>query len=146
MLLVEPVVIRPLLVEWVAEKTAIAAELDRAEAAKSSAARTKRRNEAERRLRAFLERLRRFTVLDPACGSGNFLYLALQALKDLEHRGTARGRGAGLPARVPGGRPGQRQGHRAQPHTRRSWRACRCGSARSSGCAATVSRKRATRS
>ena len=39
MLLVEPVVIRPLLVEWGAEKTAIAAELDRAEAAKSSAAR-----------------------------------------------------------------------------------------------------------
>ena len=51
MLLVEPVVIRPLLVEWEAEKTAIAAELERAEAAKSSAARTKRRNEAERRLR-----------------------------------------------------------------------------------------------
>ena len=25
-------------------------------------------------------------MLDPACGSGNFLYLALQALKDLEHR------------------------------------------------------------
>ena len=51
MLLVEPVVIRPLLVEWEAEKTEIAAELERAEAAKSSAARTKRRNEAERRLR-----------------------------------------------------------------------------------------------
>ena len=44
------------------------------------------RNEAEQRYRAFLERLRTFTVLDPACGSGNFLYLALQALKDLEHR------------------------------------------------------------
>ena len=86
MLLVEPVVIRPLLVEWETEKTAIAVDLERAEAAKSSAARTKRRNEAERRLRAFLERLRRFTVLDPACGSGNFLYLALQALKDIEHR------------------------------------------------------------
>ena len=25
-------------------------------------------------------------VLDPACGSGNFLYLALHALKDIEHR------------------------------------------------------------
>ena len=46
----------------------------------------KRRNDAERRYRAFLTRLREFTVLDPACGSGNFLYLALQALKDLEHR------------------------------------------------------------
>ena len=86
MLLVEPVVIRPLLAEWNAEKTEIAAELERAEAAKSRSARTKRLNEAERRYRAFLNRLRGFTVLDPACGSGNFLYLALQALKDLEHR------------------------------------------------------------
>jgi type II restriction/modification system DNA methylase subunit YeeA len=32
----------------------------------------------------FLARLRAMRVLDPACGSGNFLYLALQALKDLE--------------------------------------------------------------
>ena len=86
MLLVEPVVVRPLLVEWEAEKAVIAVELERAETAKSRAARTKRRNEAEQRYRAFLERLRTFTVLDPACGSGNFLYLALQALKDLEHR------------------------------------------------------------
>ena len=86
MLLVEPVVIRPWLAEWAAEKAEIAAELERAEAAKSLAARTKRRSEAERRYRKFLNRLRAFTVLDPACGSGNFLYLALQALKDLEHR------------------------------------------------------------
>ena len=86
MLLVEPVVIRPWLAEWAAEKAEIAAELERAEAAKSTATRTKRRNDAERRYRTFLNRLRAFTVLDPACGSGNFLYLALQALKDLEHR------------------------------------------------------------
>ena len=86
MLIVEPVVIRPWLAEWTAEKAEIAAELERAETAKSPAARTKRRNEAERQYRAFLNRLRAFTVLDPACGSGNFLYLALQALKDLEHR------------------------------------------------------------
>jgi type II restriction/modification system DNA methylase subunit YeeA len=33
---------------------------------------------------AFMERLRAVRVLDPACGSGNFLYLALKALKDLE--------------------------------------------------------------
>ena len=54
--------------------------------AKAPSTRTRRRNEAERRYRTFLDRLRAFTVLDPACGSGNFLYLALQALKDLEHR------------------------------------------------------------
>ncbi len=86
MLIVEPVVLRPWLAEWTAEKAETAAELERAEAARSPAARTKRRNEAERRYRTFLNRLRAFTVLDPACGSGNFLYLALQALKDLEHR------------------------------------------------------------
>ena len=86
MLLVEPVVIRPWLAEWATKKAEIATELERADAAKSPAARTKRRNAAERLYRAFLNRLRGFTVLDPACGSGNFLYLALQALKDLEHR------------------------------------------------------------
>ena len=86
MLLVEPVVIRPWLAEWDAAKAEIAGALDRVEAATSPAARTKRWNAAERRYRAFLNRLRAFTVLDPACGSGNFLYLALQALKDLEHR------------------------------------------------------------
>ena len=86
MLIVEPVVIRPWLAEWTAEKATIAAELERADAAQSPTARTKRRNEVERRYRTFLNRLRAFTVLDPACGSGNFLSLALQALKDLEHR------------------------------------------------------------
>ena len=34
--------------------------------------------------RAFLDRLRRVRVLDPACGSGNFLIVCLWALKDLE--------------------------------------------------------------
>ena len=85
MLLVEPVVIRPWLAEWDAVKADLAAALDRVEAATSPADHTKRLNAAERRYRAFLNRLRAFTVLDPACGSGNFLYLALQALKDLEH-------------------------------------------------------------
>ena len=86
MLIVEPVVIRPWLAEWKAEKAEIAAGLERAEAAKSPVTRRKRRDDIERRYRTFLNRLRTFTVLDPACGSGNFLYLALQALKDLEHR------------------------------------------------------------
>ncbi len=86
LLLVEPVIIRPWLAEWASQKAEIAAGLESAEAAKSRATRTKRRNEAKQRYQAFLNRLRAFTVLDPACGSGNFLYLALQALKDLEHR------------------------------------------------------------
>ena len=48
MLIVEPVVIRPW-AEWAAEKAEVAAELERAGAAKSLAVRPKRRNEAERR-------------------------------------------------------------------------------------------------
>ena len=86
MLLVEPVVIRPWLAAWETAKAEIAACLQRADAAKSKAAQTRQRARAERLLRAFLGRLRGFTVLDPACGSGNFLYLALHALKDLERR------------------------------------------------------------
>jgi type II restriction/modification system DNA methylase subunit YeeA len=42
--------------------------------------------EAREKLEAFLARLAAFRVLDPACGSGNFLYVALHALKDLELR------------------------------------------------------------
>ena len=86
MRIIEPVVVRPCLAEWETVKAGIAADLKRAEAAGSRAAGTRQRGEAERRLRGFLERLRTFTVLDPACGSGNFLYLALHTLKDLEHR------------------------------------------------------------
>ena len=86
MQLIEPMVIRPWNIEWEGELAEIVSELERAEAAKSSGARTTRRNRAEKRYREFLARLRSFTVLDPACGSGNFLYLALHALKDLEHR------------------------------------------------------------
>ena len=39
---------------------------------------------AEKALHAYLDRVAGVHVLDPACGSGNFLYLALKALKDLE--------------------------------------------------------------
>ena len=86
MRIVDPVVVRPWLAEWETEKVEIAGRLERAGAARSQSARTQHRQQAERRLRTFLERLSEFTVLDPACGSGNFLYLALHALKDLEHR------------------------------------------------------------
>ena len=86
MQIVEPVIVRPWLAGWARAKAEIAAALEQAEAARSRSARTRGRARAERRLRAFLEELRGFTVLDPACGSGNFLYLALHALKDVEHR------------------------------------------------------------
>ena len=86
MAIVDPVIVRPLLAEWEAERVELGTALDRAEATRSSRARNRERGRAERRFSAFLARLRAFTVLDPACGSGNFLYLALHALKDIEHR------------------------------------------------------------
>jgi type II restriction/modification system DNA methylase subunit YeeA len=41
---------------------------------------------AKELLEAFLGHLENYRVLDPACGSGNFLYVALHALKDIERR------------------------------------------------------------
>ena len=86
MRIIDPVIVRPWLAEWKTAKARIAKSIERANAAKSRAAGTRHRRQAENSLGAFLERLRKFTVLDPACGSGNFLYLALHALHDLEHR------------------------------------------------------------
>lgn len=45
---------------------------------------TKEYKDARTAYNGFLDRLNRFRVLDPACGSGNFLYLALKALRDVE--------------------------------------------------------------
>ncbi|NBB71167.1 MAG: hypothetical protein GVY33_12745 [Alphaproteobacteria bacterium] len=56
---------------------------------------------ARGRHQGYLERLRRFRVLDPACGSGNFLYLALLQLKDLEHRANLEAEALGLERPAP---------------------------------------------
>jgi hypothetical protein len=81
MRLVEPVVVRPLLAEWQASKAAIERAM-----AKSKRHGDKAYRDAQAAFVGCLERLKAFRVLDPACGSGNFLYLALKALKDIEHQ------------------------------------------------------------
>ena len=86
MQIIGPVVTDPLTREWEKVRQDAQSLLERAEKAKSPSARTKARNDAQSLCIAFLERLKRFRVLDPACGSGNFLYVALLALKELEHR------------------------------------------------------------
>jgi type II restriction/modification system DNA methylase subunit YeeA len=48
----------------------------------------------------FLDRLASIRILDPACGSGNFLYLALQGVKDLENRVVLECEAMGLPPRA----------------------------------------------
>ena len=73
MRVVKPVVIEPLRREW---------ETVRGEV--SDLLVEENLDGARVRLEAFRQRLFDVTVLDPACGSGNFLYLALRALLDLE--------------------------------------------------------------
>ena len=95
-MLIDPVIRRPLLAEWASVREQI-------EAALAASARRKDRGKgtAQALYRGFLERLRNFRVLDPACGSGNFLYLSLQALKDLEHRVTVEVEALGLSREFP---------------------------------------------
>ena len=97
MMIVEPVIVRPLAIEWEKVKTGIE---DLLANAKSRAARARGISQAEMRLDQFLIRLAAVRVLDPACGSGNFLYLALQALKDLEYRAIVEAEVIGLHRRV----------------------------------------------
>ncbi len=100
-LIIDPVIKRPLETAWKAERKTLKATLRRAVSAKSQSARTRAFNTAHRRYRNFLRRLREFKVLDPACGSGNFLYLALHALKDLELRIQVEGEALGFPRTFP---------------------------------------------
>ena len=86
MQIVGPVIVQPLLAEWEDAKARIGSELGKAAAAGNKATATRAANEARRLRTGFAERLVNFRVLDPACGSGNFLYLALLELKNLEHR------------------------------------------------------------
>ncbi|MGO9245231.1 MAG: class I SAM-dependent DNA methyltransferase [Verrucomicrobiia bacterium] len=72
--LVEPVLMQPLRREW----KEIKRDLIRSYAKGKGTA-------ADRaRLAKFLKKLNTITVLDPACGSGNFLYISLQLLLSLE--------------------------------------------------------------
>ena len=100
--LIEPVVRRPLLAEWAEVRVRIEAALAAGAAAKpGSKAQRNARPRAETLLRGFLDRLRAFRVLDPACGSGNFLYLALLALKDLEQQAMVEAEALGLQREFP---------------------------------------------
>ncbi|MBI3275712.1 MAG: class I SAM-dependent DNA methyltransferase, partial [Methylocystis sp.] len=94
MMIVEPVVLRPLRREWEAVKAEIDEIMKPAMTAAPAGRDGKRdhdkklaaaRVKAEARRDAFIDRLTRLRVLDPACGSGNFLYLALQGVKDIEY-------------------------------------------------------------
>lgn len=101
MRLVTPTIEEPLLQEWAQVRERIASEMQQMEKVKTKAATDKRRKTAQNLFFGFIERLREFRVLDPACGSGNFLYLALQALKRIEHRANIEAEALGLERQAP---------------------------------------------
>lgn len=84
MLVIEPVILRPLRVEWRGVQEQVIKELDRRANAKTTAAKRAANKRIGDLIDGFHERLWGCRVLDPACGSGNFLYVALQCLLDLE--------------------------------------------------------------
>ncbi|MBK7218473.1 MAG: class I SAM-dependent DNA methyltransferase [Candidatus Promineofilum sp.] len=71
--LVEPTVIAPLRAEWAGVQAAALRHHQRGDDGAALA-----------EVEAFLHRLAHVTVLDPACGSGNFLYVTLEQMKRLE--------------------------------------------------------------
>ncbi len=97
--LVEPVVMAPLRREWAetravlenllktGKKTTAAEVADtvaNGQLTLSAPAKKKAQAEVDILLHRFLTRLQQVKVLDPACGSGNFLFVTLQMLKNLE--------------------------------------------------------------
>jgi type II restriction/modification system DNA methylase subunit YeeA len=87
--ILRPVLLAPLQREWEAVRqraeelrTRIKSEAAKGDKRRAAAA----RRQFDRLLEGFAHRLERVTVLDPACGSGNFLYVAINLLLDLEKK------------------------------------------------------------
>ena len=93
MQIVNPVIVEPLMAEWAVAKLQIEIILKNAPrhttvrlSGPELTAHNRAIAAAEAKYYGFLERLKNFRVLDPACGSGNFLYLSLIELKNIERR------------------------------------------------------------
>ena len=131
MMIVEPVVARPLRREWETAKAEIEAIMAPALASRggdgkaASAERGKKfrgraRQGGGRSATPSSTGSARLRILDPACGSGNFLYLALQAVKDIEYRAILECESLGLGMVGAARRAGNSARHRNQPVRRRT--------------------------
>jgi len=92
LLIVEPVLMAPLRREWEEIKDEIGKlVLSKVEGMKDEEAKERRKKKEailkkiSAALRAFADKIAVVKVLDPACGSGNFLYVALRLLLDLQN-------------------------------------------------------------
>jgi type II restriction/modification system DNA methylase subunit YeeA len=82
-LIVGPVVMEPLRRRWADVRGHVTALAEQATAAAGGPAWRSLRRQMQERLVEWMEALGTFRILDPACGSGNFLYVALRGLLDL---------------------------------------------------------------
>jgi type II restriction/modification system DNA methylase subunit YeeA len=83
LLLIEPVVMRPLEQRWADVRRNVIETLESERTSKPRKKLLKSSPKAETLLAAWIDELTGIRVLDPACGSGNFLYLALRRMLDL---------------------------------------------------------------
>ena len=84
LLIVEPVLMQPLRYVWDTVQLEASPIRERYDKAATGRAKSNTRKQLLAKRDEILARIRGTTVLDPACGSGNFLYVALQLLMDLE--------------------------------------------------------------
>jgi very-short-patch-repair endonuclease len=85
--LVRPVVMEPLRQQWDEVELELKRILETTAGQEPTAA---QRKKAEQEIQDFLAQLRQVRILDPACGTGNFLYVTLDLLKGLEQEAIAR--------------------------------------------------------
>jgi type II restriction/modification system DNA methylase subunit YeeA len=100
-LIVEPVLMAPFRRAWEAIKQQGADLAQKRDAATTPQLRSRYHNEVERLITGFTQRLATIRVLDPACGSGNFLYVALRMLLDLWKEVAVFAGTLGLPLMLP---------------------------------------------
>lgn len=119
--IVEPVLMAPLKREWDGVREEVES-LVASEHPESPAARTRSvqrvLGQAQAKLDAFAKKLRETRVLDPACGSGNFLYVGLLELLDLEKEVSVLAGKAGLGPFFPEVDPEQLYGIEVDPYAR----------------------------
>ena len=99
LLIVEPVLMAPLRRRWVEVKAKAEKVLERAKKGKAGA--KKLESDLRNLLLGFVDELSHIRVLDPACGSGNFLYVSLKSLLDLWKEVSVYASTHGLPGLLP---------------------------------------------
>ncbi len=93
--IINPVIRQPLLQKWELTKQEIRRLMTKSKLSKRGEYKINSRRypatagdaayqQAEREFVNWLDHLKNYRILDPACGSGNFLYLGLKTLKDVE--------------------------------------------------------------